>query len=645
MYSKRLYPLLAILLALSFNITNAQVRLPAFVSDHMIIQRDARVKIWGWAAAGEEVSVKFRGKSYKTKADAKGNWNVLLAASKAGGPFPMEIKGTNSITINDILVGEVWLCSGQSNMQHAFMQHLDYFATEIAGANSQQIREFKVGIAPNLVSPSNDVRGEWMTATSEHIKKFSVVGYFFAKKLHRELNVPVGIINASVGGTPIEAWTSEEGLKEFPDFTEALQKHKDTAWVNSTNREVRLKNRDREQRNNIDQGITDSPKWYEPAYDAKTWRPINIPGFWEDQGLRDLDGIVWYRRTIEVPASMADKEAIVYLGRIVDADFLYINGKPAGNTGYQYPQRRYVIPAGTLKPGKNIVVVRVINSWGKGGFVADKPYFIKAGTDTVDLRGEWHYKVGKVYTSEDRLIPGISAQNQPASLYNGMIAPLVGYTIKGFAWYQGESNINRAKDYRRFLPALIADWRTKWKSDLTFVFAQLPGFMDYDYSPGESQWAVFRESQFKTLRVPKTAMAVAIDAGDWNDIHPDNKQPVGERLALGALRVAYGKQDLVHSGPLYDTFNIEGNKVVVSFTSTGSGLSTKDGDRPMGFAIAGSDKKFVWAETAIKGNAVEVWSEKVPQPMYVRYAWADNPPHANLINKEGLPASPFRTDE
>jgi sialate O-acetylesterase len=306
-----------------------------------------------------------------------------------------------------------------------------------------------------------------------------------------------------------------------------------------------------------------------------------------------------------------------------------------------------MLPAGALKPGKNLFVIRVLNNYGKGGFVPDKPYYLSAGSDTLDLKGTWQYKVSEVYNPETRFVAGggISAQNQPTALYNAMAAPATNYTIKGILWYQGETNVNNASEYGKLLPALIADWRGKWKQpDLPFLYVQLPNFQEVQYVPSESQCAVLREAQLKTLSIPNTGMAVAIDLGEWNDIHPDRKKEVGERLALAALKVAYNEKDVVHAGPIYQSSNTEANKIILTFNNIGSGLITNDGEELSRFEIAAADKKFVWATGKIEGNKVIVWNETISNPMYVRYAWSDNPDGANLYNKEGLPASPFRTD-
>lgn len=624
----------------------SQVQLPRLIRDSMILQRDQQVNIWGWASAGERVVVKFNGKQYKTKADATGNWKIHLPPTKAGGPYNMEISGKNKVTLQNILFGDVWFCSGQSNMVHQMNIHDITYAEDIKTANYPGIRQFLVPVANSLEGPkSNLANGSWKPAVGEDVRPFSAVAYFFAKKIYEKYHIPIGIINASVGGTPIEAWTSEEGLKEFPALQTTIQKNKDTAYINELNRRAFSTTTNRPQQI-TDKGLAETPKWFETNYNPKGWHTINIPGYWEDQGIKDLNGVVWYRREIDIPASMAGKPAKVFLGRIVDADVLYINGKQVGNTTYMYPQRRYNVPADLLKPGKNMLVVKVINNSGKGGFVPDKPYCIFAGTDTIDLKGTWQYKVGEVFTPRggQGFGGGIAAQNQPSALYNAMVAPVTTYTIKGVLWYQGESNTGRASDYTRLQPAQIADWRNKWQQgDIPFLFVQLPNFMDANYIPSESQWAELREAQLRSLSVPNTGMVVAIDLGEWNDIHPDNKKDVGERLATAALKISYG-ENLIHSGPIFKSSEKQGNKIIIRFDHTGSGLVTNDGEGPAEFAIAGADKKFVWAKAKIEGDTIIVWNEEIKNPVYVRYAWADNPVNPNLYNKEGLPASPFRTN-
>lgn len=627
----------------------AQVRLPRLIRDSMILQRDEKIKLWGWAKQAEKISIRFNGKQYTTKAGVDGKWQLLLPPTKAGGPYTMDITASNKITLKEILVGDVFLCSGQSNMVHQMGIHDVTYANDIATANYPAIRQFWIPPTPNMNGPQDDLTGgNWKSANPEDVRNFSAVAYFFARDIYQKYQVPIGLINASIGGTPIEAWISEEGMKAFPVIQTTIQRNKDTAYINGLQRRPANSNNASNYTPPGDKGLSGPLRWYDTAYTPKDWRTINIPGYWEDQGIRDLNGVVWYRKEIELPAGMAGKPARVFLGRIVDADVLYINGRQVGSTGYMYPQRRYNVPAGLLKAGKNIVVVKVTNQNGKGGFVPDKPYCLFAGTDTIDLKGTWTYRVGEVYEPRSGGFgpPGINPQYQPAALFNGMIAPIVNYTLKGFLWYQGEANTSRAAEYARLQPAQIADWRNRWQQGpLPFLFVQLPNFMDVNYLPSESQWAELREAQAKTLLVPNTAMAVAIDLGEWNDIHPDNKKSVGDRLALAARALLYGEKNLEYSGPLYESASINGDKITISFTHTGSGLVAIDGEPLTSFAIAGADKKFVWAQARIEDGKVVVWSERVPAPRYVRYAWADNPDGANLYNKEGLPAGPFRTDQ
>ncbi len=616
----------------------AKVKLPRRIRDSMMLQRDTKIKIWGGADANEKVIIKFNNKNYKTITDAEGKWVILLGSMKAGGPYTMDISGQNKIVLKDILIGDVWICSGQSNMVHQMVLHSVRYTDEIANADYPEIRHFWIHTLTDLQKPHDDLpTGYWKSANPDDVLQFSAVAYFFAKKIYEKYHVPVGLINASVGGTTIEAWISEDGLKDFSAILNSIQKNKDTAYVNDINRKAFADNNIQKQE---DEGLIN--KWFDASYIPKGWRNINVPGYWEDQGIKDLDGVVWYRKEIDVPQSMTNITARLFLGRIVDADNVYINSKLIGNTTYQYPQRRYTIDAGILHEGKNIITVRVQNNLGKGGFVPDKPYYISAGKDTIDLKGYWQYKVGEVYIPQTKIVSAIAAQNQPTALYNAMTAPLINYSCKGFLWYQGETNTGRAYEYEKLQTALINDYRNKWNEPgAPFLFVQLPGFMDMNYLPSESRWAELREAQLKTLSVPNTGMAVAIDLGEWNDVHPDRKKEVGDRLALLAEKIAYGEKEIVYSGPLYHSATIDGNNIIVSFSNVGSELITNDEEALNYFAIAGADKKFVWAKAIIRDDKVIVWNENVLHPVYVRYAWADNPDGANLYNNEGLPASPF----
>lgn len=618
----------------------------------MVLQRDIKLKIWGWASPKEKISVNFNGKKEKTVADASGKWLLELPAMKAGGPYKMVLQGNNQITLNDIYIGDVWFASGQSNMVLPMERLKEKYPDEVANDNFPQIRNFFVPTNANVSTISEDLPpGEWKPAVGNNILGFGGTTYFFAKMLYQKYKVPIGIINSSVGGVPIEAWMSAEAFNELPEYSDKIKNFRDTTYMSNL-----LKNRrvNSTPVNIIhpepDKGISGPIKWTDPSYVPENWHKFWLPGYWADQGVKDLNGILYFRKEIEVPASMTGVPAKLFVGRIIDADSTFVNGEFVGNITYQYPPRRYNVPAGLLKPGKNTIVVKVTNTSGKGGFVPDKNYSLNANDQRIDLRGEWIYQVGQVQpkvnidNSINRSAPFI-AQNEPTGLYNTMAAPAINYRIKGFLWYQGETNSGQPKEYAKLLPALIADWRSKWgEGNIPFIYAQLPNFMEVNYSPSESNWAQLRQSQLKALSVPNTGMSVGIDAGEWNDIHPLNKKDIGERLALWAEYLAYGAKDVVYSGPIYQSYKIEGNKIILSFSSIGSGLMVKGGGDLYYFAIAGADKRYVWAKAVIEGDKVIVWNNNIQNPMYVRYAWADNPEGANLYNKEGLPASPFETD-
>ena len=603
----------------------SDVKLPALIANGMVLQRDMPVKIWGWANPGEKVNVSFKGKKIRAIGDSKGNWACTLPATPAGGPYEIKV---NEIVLKDVLFGDVWLCSGQSNMVTNMERVKEKYPADIASANNSQIRNFFIPTVISKVNVRNDLpTSSWLPVNPENVLQMGAVSYFFARDLYTKYQVPIGIINSSVGGTPIEAWISENGLKEFPSYVKDTMQAKTPAPT---------------PRKSADRGLAE--KWADPSYAPKGWKRFAIPGYWEDQGVRDLNGVVWFRREIEIPASLAGLPAKLFMGRIIDADQVFVNGEQIGNITYQYPPRRYSVKNGLLKAGKNLVVIRVTNTAGKGGFVPDKQYELIVGNQTFDLQGDWHYKVGEVFPPVVEK-PAPSAYT-PTALYNAMIAPFTAYSLKGFVWYQGESNVGKPQVYEQLLPALAKDWRTQFNQpDITFLYVQLPGFQDRNFLPSESNMAVLRDGQLKSLSIPRSGMAVTLDLGEWNDIHPLTKKPIGERLALAARKLAYG-ENIVSSGPIYESNQIEGGRIRIRFRETGSGLSINktDEDELMQFAIAGKDKKFVWAKAIIERNTVVVWSDEVPEPMFVRYGWADNPEGANLINVEGLPASPFRTD-
>ncbi len=645
------YPfVIAVLFVVLPLVLHAQVRLPQLIADHMVLQRDVADPIWGWAAPGEKIAISFNGHTCKVKASADGSWQVELPIMRAGGPYTLDIRGRNHLVISDILFGDVWFCSGQSNMVLPMERVKEKYPEEIAGAvGFPMIRNFFVPTAADVAGIHEDLPpSKWMEATPTNVLAFGAATWFFAKQLYLQYHIPIGIINSSVGGKPIQAWISATGLKGFPVYAERVARFAARGFLDSLLHRVKAAAPEPAP-HRPDRGLAGPVKWYDSNYVPSGWHKFWLPGFWADQGVKGLNGVVWFRKEIEVPASMAGKPAKLFIGRIIDADETYVNGVKVGNITYQYPPRRYDVPAGLLRSGKNILTVRVTNKAGKGGFEPDKRYELTDGVTHIDIRGDWQYKVGQVFPFrewDESGIPAFSASEEPTGLYNTMVAPAIRARIRGFVWYQGESNTGKPGEYRQLLPALMADWRSQWRQgELPFLYVQLPNFMDVRYSPSESHWAELREAQLDALSVPGTAMVVTIDIGEWNDIHPLDKKDVGDRLALAARHLAYGEKTLVCSGPIYRSARVDGNKIIVHFSNTGSGLLAKGGGELSGFAIAGADKKFVWAEARAAGDSVVVSSDEVAKPLYVRYAWADNPEDANLFNVEGLPASPFRTDD
>jgi len=642
--NKKIFNTVSICLCLLASIDlAAQIKLPRLISDGVVFQRDIKLKVWGWASAKEDVSLLFKDKVYKTSADENGRWELSIPNQPSGGPFEMTFKGKNEITIHNILFGDVWVCSGQSNMELTMDRVKDKYGSVIANSENANIRQFLVADKYDFKKAQDDLdAGSWEAANPKNLLSFSAVAYFFAKEIYEKHHVPIGLINAALGGSPVEAWMSEDALIPFPNLHDELMKFKDDKVIQEIENSDNQRSKDwYKELNSKDIGLSSSPRWIDPKLNDSDWDEMIVPGFWSKGPKININGSVWFRKKINVPKSLVGVSLKLWLGRIVDQDSVFVNGKFVGTTGYQYPPRKYVIGPSILNEGENIIVVRVINNSSKGGFVADKPYFIAGEKDTINLTGTWRFRLG---TAMPPLTGPTAIRWKPGGLYNKMIAPLLTTSIKGVIWYQGESNASRAEEYRKSFPALIVNWREKWKQgDFPFLFVQLANFMEKKTDPSESEWASLRDAQLHTLSLPKTGMAVAIDLGEWNDIHPLNKQDVGHRLAVIAEHLAYDDKKNVSLGPIYKSAKTSGNKIEISFSSIGSGLVAKNGDLKY-FSIAGTDKKFVWAKAKIEGDKVIVWSDEVVNPTLVRYAWADNPEGANLYNKEGLPASPFSTE-
>ena len=628
-----------------------EVRLPAIFSDNLVLQQGTKVRIWGSARAGERVTVTFQNKSAEAVADSQGHWQVFIGPLNSGGPAELRV---NTLVIKNVLVGEVWLCSGQSNMEWPLANTIG--ATEtLAQANYPEIRMFRVEHHTSA-EPLTDLEGHWVVTTPDEAAHFTAVGYFFGRELYQRLKVPVGLINSSWGGTPAEAWTSHEALVSSPELKPILDRYESSLNMLPQAKEAYAQALAQWEEKNlyIDAGNKGEALGYaDPATSTADWSKMDLPQQFETAGLL-IDGAVWFRRVLELPAAWAGKDLVLNLPPIDDEDVTYFNGKKVGSIGRDTPNsysvpRKYVVPAALVHGGRNVIAVRVFDSAGEGGFSRGGAMSIGPNEgDVISLRGAWDYKVELAlepkhpdWGSRPEAV-GVSNQNNPSVLYNAMIAPLVPFAIRGAIWYQGESNAGRAYQYRTLFPIMIRDWRSAWGHEFPFYFVQLANWHANKAEPDESDWAELREAQTMTLREPQTGMAVTIDIGDENDIHPRNKLDVGRRLAAWALAGTYGQKD-IPSGPLFDRFTIEGDKIRIRFKH-GAGLKTRDGGVVKGFAIAGEDRRFVWADARIDGDAVVVSSPKVTKPVAVRYGWADNP-IVNLYNKAGFPASPFRTDD
>lgn len=626
-------------------VVKADVTLPKLISNGMILQRDQKVRLWGWASPGEDITIEFNGQKVAVKCPESQKWEISLAAMKAGGPYQMTIKGKNTIVLQDVLLGDVWLCSGQSNMDFPLYRSKELYKDEIASSTNSQIREFSVKTPDSYAQHKDIEKGAWKSANPKNVPGFSAVGYFFALNLHQKYKVPIGIIHSSYSGSPAEAWISDETLKKYPHYLKKAAPYRDEAYTKA----ALLKDKQTNDAwfaevNKNDKGLSDrNPIWSKPDLDTRDWKTLKVPGVWEDQGI-DVDGVVWLRKTVNVPAAMLKRPVTLELGLIDDIDTTYMNGVALGTKDNRYLVRRYDIPAGLLKTGENTIAVRVVDKEGKGGIIAGKQYRLTNGEQNIDLTGDWHYKVG--HASPPLPVKTfLRLGYMPGIQYHSKILPIAGYTIKGVTWYQGEANTGKPEEYKILLPDMIKDWRKLWgQGNFPFLIVQLANYMAPPIEPQDGGWPRLREAQaFVANVVPHTGLAIAIDIGETNDIHPLNKKDVGHRLALSAYKVAYGDEKAEEPVTQYEKMNIDANKIIVSFKNLGKGLQVKNAALKQ-FAIAGADKKFYWAKAIVKNGKVEVWSDKVAQPIAVRYAWADNPEGSNLYNLNGLPVAPFRTD-
>lgn len=628
----------------------ADVRLPKVFGSHMVLQRRKPIPLWGWADAGERVTVTFANQTKTGKAAKNGQWRINLDPVEAGGPYQLIVKGKkNTVTFDDVLTGEVWICSGQSNMEWPLASATNG-KEESKIANYPQIRQLAVGKAMSL-TPASNIEGDWTVCTPATAPNYTAVGYFFAKQLQKELNVPIGLINTSWGGTHSETWTSRDAMNRDDELKTVAEKLPRTYPDVVQSGKERVKRLLQEQQGGLPT-IDETKTWASPDLNTSAWKSMNTPGDWEWGGLPTLDGVVWFRREITIPEKSTLKNVKFQVGSIDDDDSTFVNGQLVGTTK-GLVNRAYEIPEGLLKPGRNVIAIRVRDNGGGGGIMGQPEQFRLSGDNLeFPLAGSWQYRVADVNPSSYNPGPNTYA----TQLFNAMLNPLIPYAVAGAIWYQGESNAGRAYQYRRTFPLMIQDWRQHWGYDFPFLFVQLASF---NASNGDSRrgsaWAELREAQTMTLQLPNTGMAVTADIGEATDIHPKNKHDVGNRLAAEAMRVAYPKAggqagELapadVSRGPMFGKMTPDRNGgVVVTFRNADSGLLVKDKYGYLkGFELAGADQKFYYAKAEIEGNTVHVYCDSVAAPVAVRYGWADYNGEVNLYNKQGFPAVPFRSD-
>ena len=686
----RLFAVPAFLLALLAGCTTARTEkehadtftLHKVFSSHMVLQRQTPLRISGTAEANKSVLVRFNGKTREALADQNGEWVAEFPAMEAGGPYELTVEGrdkSRTIRLDDILIGEVWLCSGQSNMQMPvkggrFWQ-VRNSDEEVKNASHPQLRLYEVKrvVSPGKIRTETD-GSSWRACTPESVRQFSAAAYFFGRQLQKDLGVPVGLIHASWGGTPIEPWISESAYEKANRHEiEAIR----FAKAPSAEQKERLRKSQEKVQRQMDRWTErflqsdpmrsrEAQAWKHPSYDDSAWSASEKPAPFPDH----IDGVGWYRHSVEIPASLAGRDMILHLGVVDDCDETFFNGVSVGQTdtrtpGYWTAQRVYPIPGNLVKAGKNVIAIRAIDHFSAGGFSRPGYLKVKDSGEKISIAKNWKFKLE--FAVDPKKIgprPVLPAYHQnlkspsfPATLFNSMIAPWTRYPIRGVIWYQGCSNAG-SMDYYPLHKLLINDWRRQWNNpEMPFVLVQLAGFEKHtpvnrlpdDYwrkkAPMESvPYALTREIQAEMLKLPFTGMAVAMDVGDHSDIHPADKQTVGFRLAKEAERVAYHAKG-VSQGPMYAGMKAENGKIRVFFKNTGKGLTTKDGKAPGAFAIAGKDGKYVWADAVIDGDTVVVSSKSVKDPVNVRYGWVQYCGDVNLCNRDGFPASPFRSDK
>ena len=644
---KRFLLLTGLLLTSLIGWAQQLVSMPRFFSDGMVLQRDAKIPVWGKGTAGNQVAVSLNGKTAKTKVTADGTWKVYLPKMKAGGPYTLVVVEKTSKSsaavkkvekkVENVLIGDVFLCSGQSNMELPIRRCMDVVGDEVKDYSNDQIRYLKFPHQFNYVRPNEDVQClPWQNITPRNCGEVSGICYFMARALQQEYGVPIGIINSAVGGTQVQAWMPHDVLATFQGYDKELAKPKyhQVNWVDSVRRAENRAGREWEQKMMASDTIMG--KWRAEDYDFAMWQTVDMFSNWSNR----KNGSFWFHTTVDVPAALAGQKAVLRFGAMKDADTIFVNGQYVGNTTYEYPPRVYAVKEGVLRAGKNDIVVHLMSQSGMANFTKGKLYQLEVGDQVFPLSQQLQMAVG---CTMPRKPASTYFVDTPTGLYNAMIAPLQDFPVKGMLWYQGESNLGNADRYADFLEAMVASWRTQFKKDFPVVVMQLPGYMSKHDQPVETSWTKIRQQQYLAAqRIKGASLAPTFDTGEYNDIHPQDKKTAGNRAAWQMMKVAYGERSTRTDVPKPESARVENGEVVITFVETGSGLQVK-GEKLKDFAIL-VDGKYQWAEARlVNGNQVAVALPQGVAATTVRYGW-DDYPSPSLYTKEGVPAPQFQIE-
>ena len=623
---------------------NAQITLAPQYTSNMVLQRNTVNLLQGYASSNERISISMDGVKLQTIEVKQGPWQLTLPATPAGGPHSLNLQTkSQQITLNNVLFGDIWLASGQSNMEYTLGMPGSVYQAEIASASWPQIRQFRVTRNAAYKGPLTTLKeGQWLTAQGEDLKAFSAVAYFFAKQVHTKTGIPIGIINNAYAGARIQAWLSEQALTVYSNEVQLIQRNKSAGKI----AQLQINDQKDQQQWQQELKVNDlglRNKWSTEQLNDSQWPQISVPGYWTSQGQEAFSGSMWFRHSFMVSVDQAAQPASLELGRIVDQDEVYLNGLLVGSTAYQYPQRSYALSVGVLKAGLNQISVRIVShNASNAGFVPAKPYQLRFGDSFIPLNGLWRYRVG-YRMSRPQTIPRFKTNEQPAVFYNAMLAPLARTQLKGVIWYQGESNADDAAVYQNLFPTMITEWRTLFaQPELPFLYVQLAKYLDAQHDPSMAGWADIRAAQTSGLTLINTAMVTAIDVGEWNDIHPKDKASVGERLANAALQKVYNQLNVAYQGPLLMCAERVSNTAIKVHSKFFPLMISGPDNKVQGFAISEDNLNYHWVEGELHAKHVLLHVKNANNISYISYAWQSNPARANLSNSQQLPAYPAK---